>query len=110
MMNNCHNKDTIAHVSQILIDHWSERNVYTKRKDKVVSQLNDRMQMYLRLLKYDKEKRQGAAYKTKCEQINMSMNKLFDIARKKGSSRQTHMEAEHGVPNSDEELSYLESM
>lgn len=102
--------DAIKKVRCSLIEHWKQRNIYTKSDQAVFKSLKKYVDLYrkysrkdaIRLLRNGKET-------DDCIKFNEDLNKLFDIFCE-DSTRRKRLETESGVPMLKEDFAYLESM
>ena len=85
--------DAIHSLSNSLVDHWTQRNVYTIAVLNVEKKLKVH---FTTLMGFDKTKRHQPAYVARCAAFNTVATSLFDIICT-SNSRLKNLEQLHGV-------------
>ena len=93
-------------VTQIVMEHWKNQNVYTKTRKSVKQKLQTFVSEYRILMKINTSKGKPLE---RCKKFNEIADKLFDI-HSNDSARVMSEGAKANVPMGSDELSYLKSM
>ena len=93
-------------VTEMVMEHWKNQNVYTKTRKSVKQKLQTVVNEYRSLIKIDTSKGKPLE---RCKKFNDIADKLFDI-HSNDSERVKSEGAKANVPMGSDEVSYLNSM